>query len=81
MTNSETSSDAHQLTLTSRITSSLLNRRLLFFAAELVLIVAGVLIALAIDEWVNDARERRTETLYLQLLARDIDEIRQRLSE
>jgi hypothetical protein len=81
MTNSETSSDAHQLTLTSRITSSLLNRRLLFFAAELVLIVAGVLIALAIDEWVNDARDRRTETLYLQLLARDIDEIRQRLDE
>ena len=81
MTNSETNSDAHELTLTSRITSSLLNRRLLFFAAELILIVAGVLIALAIDEWVNDARDRRTETLYLQLLARDLDEIRQRLDE
>ena len=81
MTHNATHTDDQQLTLTSRITSSLLNRRLLFFAAELILIVAGVLIALAIDEWVSDARDRRTETLYLQLLARDLDEIRQRLDE
>jgi len=81
MTDSEIHNDANQLTLTSRITSSILNRRLLFFTAELFLIVAGVLIALAIDEWVNDARDRRTETLYLQLLARDIDEISQRLDD
>ncbi|MBT8066919.1 MAG: hypothetical protein KJO09_06730 [Gammaproteobacteria bacterium] len=81
MTNNATHTDDHHLTLTSRITSSLLNRRLLFFAAELILIVAGVLIALAIDEWVSDARDRRTETLYLQLLTRDLDEIRQRLDE
>ena len=81
MTDSEMHNDANQMTLTSRITDSLLNRRLLFFAAELILVVAGVLIALAIDEWVNDARERRTETLYLQLLARDLDEISQRLDD
>jgi hypothetical protein len=81
MTDSEMHNDANQMTLTSRITDSLLNRRLLFFAAELILIVAGVLIALAIDEWVNDARERRTEILYLQLLARDLDEISQRLDD
>lgn len=81
MTDSEMHDGANQMTLTSRITDSLLNRRLLFFPAELILIVAGVLIALAIDEWVGDARERRTETLYLQLLARDLDEISQRLDD
>ena len=41
------------------------------------LIVAGILIALAIDGWVGDARDRDTEISYLELLARDIDEIRQ----
>ncbi len=63
MTDSEMHNDANQMTLTSRLTSSLLNRRLLFFVAELILVVAGVLIALAIDERVSDARDRRTETL------------------
>ena len=81
MADSEMHDDAHQMTLTSRITDSLLNRRLLFFAAELILIVAGVLIALAIDQWVSDARDRQTEELYLQLLARDLDEISQRLDD
>ena len=81
MADSEMHNDANQMTLTSRITDSLLNRRLLFFAAELILIVAGVLIALAIDQWVSDARDRQTEELYLQLLARDLDEISQRLDD
>lgn len=62
-------------TLTGRVTHSVLNRQMGRFFAELVLIVAGILIALAIDDWVSDARDRNSETLYLELLARDIDQI------
>jgi hypothetical protein len=39
-------------------------------------VIAGVLIALAVDGWINDLRDRRTETVYLELLARDIEGIR-----
>jgi hypothetical protein len=63
-------------TLLGRLTSSLLNRRLAFFVAELVLVIAGVLVALAVDGWISDSHDRQTESVYLELLARDIEEIR-----
>ena len=59
-----------------RLADSLLNRRIGFFVAELVLVIAGVLIALAVDGWIGDSHDRRTEAVYLELLARDIGEIR-----
>ena len=65
-----------QLSLIGRLTDGLLNRRTGFFVAELVLVVAGVLIALAVDGWISDSRDRRTEAVYLELLARDIEGIR-----
>jgi len=65
----------HQ-TLLARMTNSLLNRRLGFFAAELVLVITGVLVALAVDGWISDLHDRQTESAYLELLARDIEEIR-----
>jgi len=77
MTDTKTSAGDEHPTLTGRLTESLLSRRLGFFFAELVLVVAGILIALAIDGWVSDARDRRAEVVYLELLARDIDDIRQ----
>jgi len=77
MTNTATTARDDQSTLTGRLTDSLLNWRLGFFIAELVLVVTGILIALAIDGWVNDARDRRAEDVYLELLVRDIEEIRQ----
>jgi hypothetical protein len=60
------------------MTDSVVNRHVGRFVAELVLVVAGILLALAIDGWVNDAHDRKSETVYLEFLARDIQEIRQR---
>ena len=77
MTNTATTARDDQSTLTGRLADSLLSWRLGFFIAELVLVVTGILIALAIDGWVNDARDRRAEDVYLELLVRDIEEIRQ----
>jgi hypothetical protein len=67
---------AGQFTLLGRLTNSLLNRRLGFFVAELVLVIAGVLVALAVDGWISDSHDRQTESVYLELLARDIEGIR-----
>jgi len=66
----------NQLSLIGRLIDSLLNRRTGFFVAELILVIAGVLIALAVDGWISDSRDRQTEAVYLELLARDIEGIR-----
>ena len=58
-----------------RMSENLLGRRFRYFFAELVLVVAGILIALAIDGWAEDRRERDAETEYLELLLRDAREI------
>lgn len=76
MTGSKKSTEGNQITLISRLTESLVGRRWGFFVAELVLVVAGILIALAIDGWISDSRDRQTEVVYLELLARDIEGIR-----
>lgn len=76
MTGSKTSTEGNQLTLISRMTDSLVGRRWGFFFAELILVVAGILGALAIDGWISDSRDRQTEDVYLELLVRDIQEIR-----
>ena len=72
----EVPNEEQQLTLPGRLTNSLLNRRLGFFVAELVLVIAGVLVALAVDGWISDSHDRQTESVYLELLARDIEGIR-----
>lgn len=59
-----------------RLTANLMSRRPGQFIVELVLIVVGILIALAIDGWAGDARDRQTEQVYLELLVRDVREIR-----
>ena len=79
MTGSKISPEGNQLTLISRSTESLVGRRWGFFAAELVLVVVGILIALAIDGWISDSRDRHTEVVYLELLARDIEGIRHQI--
>jgi hypothetical protein len=40
---------------------------------ELIVIVAGILIALAIDAWNNDRNDRQLERIYLQRLIDDMD--------
>jgi len=63
------------LGILGRMSANLLGRRFRHFFAELVLVVAGILIALAIDGWVEDRREREAEIEYLELLLRDVREI------
>jgi hypothetical protein len=41
---------------------------------ELLLLVAGILIALAVNGWIEDRREARSERHYLERLARDLDQ-------
>jgi hypothetical protein len=72
----EAPNQEEQLTLLGRLTNSLLNQRLGFFVAELVLVIAGVLVALAVDGWISDSHDRKTEVVYLELLARDVEGIR-----
>ncbi|MGD2069847.1 MAG: hypothetical protein PVI57_14345 [Gemmatimonadota bacterium] len=42
-------------------------------AVELFLIVAGILLALGIDGWVQAREDRASEAVYLELLVRDLD--------
>ena len=65
-----------QLTILGRLTNSLLNRQLSFFIAELVLVISGLVIALAVDGWISDSHDRQTESVYLELLVGDIERIR-----
>lgn len=55
-----------------RVTTSLLERRWTTLFAELVLIVAGILIALYIDGWAQDRQDRDREATYLRLLSDDL---------
>lgn len=65
------------MTITSQLVESARLRKFGSLAAELVLIVAGILIALAIDGWAADREDRDRETTYLELLVRDIAEQQQ----
>ena len=42
-------------------------------AVELLLLIAGILIALAVDGWIEDRRDAQTERQYLEGIVRDLD--------
>ena len=46
---------------------------------ELVILVIGIYIGLQVDDWVSERRDRETETMYLELLARDVQELQQQV--
>jgi len=46
---------------------------------ELVILVIGIYIGLQVDDWVSERKDRQTETTYLELLARDVAELRQQV--
>ena len=64
-----------------RVATALLDRRWVSLFTELVLIVTGILIALAIDGWVQDRKERGSETTYLELLSDDLTLIEAELAQ
>jgi hypothetical protein len=55
--------------------------RWLAAAGELVLIVVGILLALAIDQWREDQADAAAELESLQLLARDLGQVMEQLEE
>ena len=66
---------------TNRMAGSLLDRRWVHFAVELVLVVVGILAALTIDGWSADREDRESEQAYLELLARDLGQIESQLQQ
>jgi len=46
---------------------------------ELVILVIGIYIGLQVDDWVSERKDRQTETVYLELLARDVAELQQQV--
>jgi hypothetical protein len=56
-----------------RISEQLRQMRWAQVIIELLLLVLGILIALAVDDWVQGRRDARVERDYLQLLVRDLE--------
>jgi hypothetical protein len=69
----------HAVTPLGRTAQSLLWRRWPEFFIEFVLIIVGILTALAIDGWVQDRKDRSAELTYLELLSGDLIEIEDQL--
>jgi hypothetical protein len=56
-----------------RLSESLREMRWTQLVLELALLVIGILIALAVDGWMDDRRDAQSERRYLELLVRDLD--------
>lgn len=58
-----------------RASNKLIDLNWVSLGVELMLIVVGILLALAIDDWASDRDKRGAEQVYLELLVRDLDRI------
>lgn len=63
----------------ARVSRSFLGRRWPEFFVELVLIIMGILGALAIDGWIQDRRDLETERSYMTMLQNDLVQIQESL--
>ena len=61
------------------VSSGLFGKRPRWFFAELIIIIAGILIALAIDEWRGDIEDARVEQEYLHRLIGDLQSTEQKM--
>jgi hypothetical protein len=61
------------VSLVQRFTAPLREMRWTQILLELLLLIAGILIALAVNGRIEDRREARTEHLYLERLMRELD--------
>ena len=64
-----------------RITSGLRELRWSHVLVEFTMLVLGILLALAVNNWMEDRRDARVERQYLELLLRDLDRTLQTLQE
>ena len=55
-----------------RFAAALRERRWSHVVIELALLITGILIALAVDGWIDGRRDARLERQYLELLSRDL---------
>jgi hypothetical protein len=46
---------------------------------ELVILVIGIYVGLQVDDWVSEQQDRKSETMYLELLARDVAELQEQV--
>lgn len=58
-----------------RLANALTSRHWSTFVIELALIVVGIIVALSIDDWVQDREDQRSEKIYLASLIRDLDQM------
>ena len=56
-----------------RFAAALREMRWSHVVVELALLIAGILIALGVDGWIDGRRDVRVERQYLELLVRDLD--------
>jgi hypothetical protein len=68
-------------TAAGRLTDHLRRAHWSALALELVVVVAGILLALVIDDWAQDRRDRAAEVTYLQFLERDLQQTVDRLQD
>lgn len=63
------------LSALGRLANALTSRHWSSFVIELVLIVVGIIVALSIDDWVQERKDQRSEKIYLASLIRDLDQM------
>jgi hypothetical protein len=68
-------------TAAGRLTDNLRRGHWSALALELLVVVAGILLALLIDGWAQDRRDRASEITYLQFLNRDLQQTIDQLQE
>ncbi len=73
--------DDRSVSPVGRVSQSFLRRRWPEFLVEFILIIVGILAALAIDRWMQDSQDRKLERAYLELLVDDLDLIETSLLE
>lgn len=69
------------MSYTSRIVENLREGRFVHVTGELLLIVAGILIALAVDGWIEDRKEQQLERESLELLSTDLTLLSEQIRE
>ena len=64
----------------NRIAQGLRNQDWFTAILELFILVIGIYIGLQVDDWVSEQRNRESEKLYLELLARDVTELQEQIA-
>jgi hypothetical protein len=75
----ETTSQMGGIVIFNRIAQGVRKQDWFTAILELFILVIGIYIGLQVDDWVGDRKDRQTETIYLEFLARDVAELQQQV--